>query len=220
MKATPNLFPYKQFEADVGKGFLGGGPEKAVLRTAWSKLKGQAVVTAAVDYGLRPSSTPAERDAALAKAWEDIYIAFKGYGDNILTGFLLQVWHYVEKKSREELRRVLQEACDKVDRYYEEHSIRRRYLEKYWSAPVRSSPGDFCEPTALPISGRPLRDWAGAEGVEYETYAQVMNEMEIREQARRAQKARAVAGAPKRAAPPAASSTPAGSNVLSFPGAK
>jgi hypothetical protein len=208
MKSKKRYFPYEQFEADINQWFRGGGAEKAILRSAWSKMKGQIVVSAGVDYGLRPNSTAAQRAEALSKSWEDVYIAFKGYGDNIWTGFLLQLWHYVPNKQRDSLRQAIQDACDRVDAYYTEHGIRRRYLEKYWTARVRSQPSDFQEPTALPISGKPLRDWAGSEGVDYETFEQVMHEMEVREQSRRAL---AVQNAPK-TKPPAA-----GPNVIQFP---
>jgi len=178
-------FPYKQFEDEIDKWFRDPEPSKAVLRTAWSKLKGMAAVNAAVDYGLRPDSTKEQREIALSRAWEDVYIALKGYGDNILTGPILQLWHYVLKGDRDSLHQALSSACENVDRYYQQHGVRRRYLEKYWTADVKSDASQFQEPTALPIEGRPLRDWSCSEGYDYDTVQQVLHEIEIKEQARR-----------------------------------
>lgn len=207
MSNTP-LFPYEQFRSDIDKWFRTEGRQQPVLRTAWAKLKGLAIVTASVDYGLRPNSTEDEQHQALAKAWEDVYIAFKGYGDNILTGPMLQLWHYTTEKQRKSLHSALTEACASVDAFYNEHSIRRRYLQKYWKANVKSKPTHFQEPTALPISGRPLQDWSYNSGVEPEVMEQVMHEIEVREQSRRALAAQA---APK-SRPPTA-----GPNVIQFP---
>ena len=100
------MFPYKQFEQDINKWFVSKNGSNAATRTAWGKFKGLIAVNAAVDYGMRPSSTEAERDEAMAKAWEDGYIAFKGYGDNTITGPILQMWHYVIDKDRESLRQA------------------------------------------------------------------------------------------------------------------
>jgi len=213
--SVKRIFPYKQFEADISKWFVAKNGTNAATRTAWGKLKGLIAVNAAVDYGMRPSSTEAERDEAMAKAWEDGYIAFKGYGDNTITGPILQMWHYVIDKDRESLRQAIQSACDAVDVYYQEHGVRRRYLEKYWKAKVRCKPEDFREPTALPLSGRALRDWTSDEGYDYETFEQVIHEMEIKEQARRA--ARKASG-DSRKAPPGTGS--ASGTVIQFPGKK
>jgi hypothetical protein len=124
----------------------------------------------------------------------------------------LQMWHYVIDKDRESLRQVIQSACDAVDVYYQEHGVRRRYLEKYWKANVRSKPEDFREPTALPLSGRALQDWTSDEGYDYEMFEQVMHEMEIKEQARRA--ARKASGASRKA--PSVTGS-ASATVIQFP---
>ncbi len=205
------MFPYKKFEQDINKWFVSKNDSNAAARTAWSKFKGLVAVSAAVDYGMRPSSTEDERDVALAKAWEDAYIAFKGYGDNTITGPILQLWHYVREKDRKSLHKTLKDACEAVDVFYAEHGVRRRYLEKYWKAAVRSSPDQFKEPTALPLNGRPLQDWTSDEGYDYETLEQVMHEIEIKEQARAAAKA-ASNGSRRRPA-----SSGAGT-VIQFPG--
>jgi hypothetical protein len=192
-------FPHAKFKAAISAWFTENGDRNRACATAWEKLCGTTIVVAQVDYGMRKASTAKERDEALACAWEDTFIAFKGYGDNVVTGSLLQIWHYVKPEDRESLREAIETACTDVTAYYKKNGVRWRYLARYRNASVKSLPEDFTLPTALPTSGRALADWAGDEGYDPEVIEEVMHASEVQEQSKAV---RAALSAPKVSANP------------------
>lgn len=98
-------------------------------------------------------------EEALALAWQDVDIAFRGYGDHILTGYVLQLWHVLPKGEEARFKHVIEEAFS-VAALLTDSSVPRRYLQKHREAPVRTLATGFNLPAILPISGPAIRDWA------------------------------------------------------------
>ena len=128
-------------------------------RRAWVKLKGYALVVAASDYGLRPRSSEAEKDKALAYVWEDFTIAMRGYGDNAVTGFLLQILSSLTPAGCKSLGEALATAVKAADDKASLDGVVRRYEQVYIDAPVIYDAQAFRMPYAVPIAGAPIADW-------------------------------------------------------------
>lgn len=154
----PN-YPAALVKAHIEAWFKKAPAKYHQARRAWIKLKGYALVVAATDYGLRPRSPDDEKDKALAYAWEDFTLAMRGYGDNAVTGFLLQLFSTLDAAGCKSLGAAMTVAIKAADDKASRDGVVRRYTQVYTDAPVIFDPQGFCMPYAVPCSGAPLADW-------------------------------------------------------------
>lgn len=157
-------FPYPVLRDAIDGWFAETGRHHTTARLAWAKLKALAGVVACVEYDGAPGGDGDHDRDALAWAWEDIAMAFRGFGDNTLTGPILQMWHFLP-------RRELSDLCDRIDRCLvaigvlcRSSGIQQRYPARYRTEAVPRDPNGFKEPIALPVGGRFTRSWARDEG--------------------------------------------------------
>ncbi len=153
------LYPASLVQARIEAWFSKNHRKHHVARRAWVKLKGYALVVAATDYGLRPSSKPGEKEAALSYVWEDFTIAMRGYGDNVATGFLLQMFSSLDAAAGRGLGLAMTEAINAADAKAAREGVVRRYEATHLEAPVVFKSDGFIMPYAVPLTGAPLKDW-------------------------------------------------------------
>jgi len=87
-------------------------------------------------------------------------LAFRGYGDNCTTGFVMQLWAVLFKTDWPNFKKLLEECLGEARAVANEKGVKPRYSAKYFSKPVRDLDEEFCLPTALPLSGPVIREWA------------------------------------------------------------
>ena len=153
------LYPASLVQARIDAWFAKNNTKHHVARRAWTKLKGYALVVAATDYGLRPKSKATDKDKALSYAWEDFTVAMRGYGDNVSTGFLLQMFSSLDAPACRSLGLAMSEAINAADVKAERDGVVRRYGKEYLDAPVVCKGDGFILPYAVPHSGAPVADW-------------------------------------------------------------
>jgi hypothetical protein len=131
---------------------------------AYRKFRCLITIYAYMDF---PSgSAPKQR---LSWAWEDVDIAFRGYGDNILTGVMLQMWdHTADEEEANRFHRTITKALERSNAVTDKNCP-RRYLIKWRQSRVRKGADDFADQVVLPVNGPKLREWAEAEGFDAES---------------------------------------------------
>jgi hypothetical protein len=167
-------FPFAVLRDAIDDWFRGRGRRHTMARLAWTKLKCQAGIIAFVDYDGDPGGDrPQDRDA-LAWAWEDITMGFRGFGDNIVTGPILQMWHFLPAADRGDL-------CDRIDRCLiaievlcTSSTVHQRYPVRYRQGEMPRDPSGFQQPIALPVGGRLSRSWARDHGRDPDTIDDVI----------------------------------------------
>lgn len=142
---------------------------------SYRKFKCLLGVYAYVDFP--DDATPEQR---LAWAWEDADLAFRGYGENLLTGALLQMWTHTHGDEQDRFHEVITAALDAANEATDP-STPRRYLAGVRAKPVRKGGNDFDLPQELPVRGPRLREWAEDEGFDalsLETQMELIEEMD------------------------------------------
>jgi hypothetical protein len=102
-------------------------------------------------------------DECLSFAWEDAQIAFTGYGSEIMTGAVMALWSNLDT----DLWDAFQNSVEKAFREAEQatsSTVKRRYLSRYRSRPVRRLDEGFDLPCVVPMFGTAVRDWAADVG--------------------------------------------------------
>tara|TARA_Y100000310_G_scaffold62452_1_gene57772 strand:- start:88 stop:735 length:648 start_codon:yes stop_codon:yes gene_type:complete len=133
------------------------GLNKPAASRALDKLKFIVLATAWCDY--RIWAVAGEEEAAMSAAWEDMRVAFSGFGDSALTGAVIHLWtaigsdHWIE--GREAVNRGAVRAEDTTSL-----TVSRRYLHRYRNKTVRTPNMGFDLPAIVPTSGPRLREWA------------------------------------------------------------
>jgi hypothetical protein len=129
-----------------------------------------AASTAYAQYGAaNQQSLESGLELALSYAWEDLQIAFNGFGNSHMTGVVLNWWEEIDTRfysdCRVTLNRGSMEANDKTSK-----SAKRRYLSNYRSRSVRTPTQGFDLPQAMPCWGPGLTQWhADAYEVDLDT---------------------------------------------------
>ena len=155
----PDLYPYEIVEKALDS-FFGERAEQLLLRRSYRRLKCLVNMFAVVEYGMLDTEDERARKKAVSFAWEDMDVAFRGYGDNCTTGFVMQIWSVLQKKDWPVFKALLEEALSKARKEAEHRGVNPRYSDRYLYKPVRDLDEEFCLPTALPLSGPVVRDWA------------------------------------------------------------
>lgn len=156
----------KRFAYEEAEKILDGYAEKsnsAQFKRAYAKFKFAVFSIAYVDFdhGRRPD------DVNLAHAWEDVQVAFSGYGEPSLTGCIIQLWAHTPKRERNRFEGVVHKAFRAAEEATPD-SVHRRYMSRWRYKPVRRPEQGFNLPSIIPINGPRLRDWAEDNGEDSE----------------------------------------------------
>ena len=154
-----NIYPYEIVEKALD-GFFLERPKELLLRRSYRKFKALVFMLATVEYNMLDAGSEEQREKALSFAWEDMDLAFRGYGDNCTTGFVMQLWAVLFKTDWPNFKKLLEECLGEARAVANEKGVKPRYSAKYLSKPVRDLDEEFCLPTALPLSGPVIREWA------------------------------------------------------------
>jgi len=159
MKGMPPLegFQYQHAEDHLDK--FARTRKSAAFKRSYRKFKFLLFTYAYLDFSApnRPSKQH------LSWAWEDAQIAFKGYGETMLHGAILQMWSTLGPIDQAQFLRSADEAfylaeCE-TDR-----EANRRYVKKYRNEEIRDPSDGFNLPSVTPVSGVKLKDWLHDEG--------------------------------------------------------
>lgn len=141
------------------------------FQRAYARLKMAVIAVAIIDYGEYP------REEALAYAWEEADVAFRGYADESMTGPIVQLWRTMPDGEEENFHKVVKEAfaaavaaTDKKHKWL--------HLKKYRTADIRDLESGFGLPTAMPVHGPRVRDWAVGLGRSEELVAAALTQMQ------------------------------------------
>lgn len=122
----------------------------------YAKLKLILTVISITDYSQ-------EGEGALACAWEEVDVAFRGFGDELLTGIIIQLWRYLPESRQREFRSTLKRAFSAANAATSP-DVFRLHEEKYRLAEINDPTKGWAFPTAVPLRGPRLQDWAKASG--------------------------------------------------------
>jgi len=154
-----SIYPYQIVEKALDTFFL-ERPNELLLRRSYRRFKAFVFMLATVEYEMLDGESEEQREEALSFAWEDMDLAFRGYGDNCATGFVMQLWAVLFKEDWPNFKKALEECLGEARAVANEKGVKPRYSAKYLSKPVRDLDEEFCLPTALPLSGPVIREWA------------------------------------------------------------
>lgn len=98
-------------------------------------------------------------DVVLSWAWEDMVMAFTGYGSHETTGVVVLFWESIPREKWSDVVNRLNEGKTKSEAETGNH-VQRRYLLHYRSQTVRSPDMGFDLPCVLPVFGPRMQDWA------------------------------------------------------------
>lgn len=145
--------------------FVAAHAEHRAFVRAYRKLLGVICVYAHVDAGAGLATTDAERSRALAYAWEDMRVAFAGYGDWLTTGAVQLLWAQLPRNLWPELRIVLQFAFDEADRKTPV-TLPRRYTRTFRCQPVVTPDmkNAYDKKAAVPLIGVRMEEFLEREG--------------------------------------------------------
>ena len=171
-------FAYEYAERTLDS-FAGTVGSKQFCRS-YAKFKFVLGVFAYCDFSYPKKPTLQE----MAWAWEDAQIAFKGHGEPILHGCILQMWSTLPASRKEEFLEAVETALRLADENTS-LSVQRRYLKEWRDKPVRDPDLGYNLMTILPVSGPTLREWSAEEGfdpLEHEAYLLSVEAEERREE--------------------------------------
>lgn len=104
-------------------------------------------------------------DVVLSWAWEDMVMAFTGYGSHETTGVVVLFWASIPREKWPDVVNRLNEGKTKSEAATGNH-VQRRYLLHYRTQTVRSPEMGFDLPCVLPVFGPRMQDWAEKWGKE------------------------------------------------------
>jgi hypothetical protein len=162
MKPRAGRFAYEEAETILDS-YAESSKRTVQFRRGYKKFKFaiHAVAFVDFDYGKRPE------ELNLSYAWEDVQVAFFGYGEPSLTGCILQLWAHTPKKERNRFERAVHDAFQAAEKATGDN-VSRRYLSRWRRKPVRRPEQGFNLPTILPCNGPRLKDWAEDEGEDFD----------------------------------------------------
>jgi hypothetical protein len=161
LTAPPTRFQYEPF-VEYLDGYIEGLDSKQATR-ALRKLKFMVMATGWVDFQMWHPDV--DSDQALAWAWEDMVMAFAGYGESVLTGTIVSLWNTVPKEQWEDFKELLNKAKVKAD-IDTPKNLPRRYFLTYRRQGARSPADGFNLPCLVPNCGHRTREWAEENGLD------------------------------------------------------
>ena len=139
------------------------------------KLKFMVLSYAWVDFCIWQKQN--DKQQTLSWAWEDLALAFSGYGQSSMTGVIIDFWNATPKDKWEELRRHLNASIAKAETMTS-NAVPRRYLQKYRNLASRSPKDGFDLPAIVPAWGSRLKEWASKMGMDPDSTAEQMRTIE------------------------------------------
>jgi hypothetical protein len=134
-----------------------------VATRALSKLKFMVLAHAWTEFGIwRPDC---DKEQAMAWAWEDMDIAFKGYSDSCLTGAVINLWTSMEREHWGEAVKAINRAIIAADQATSK-GVARQYLLQYRGRTCRTPEMGFDLPAIAPAWGKRLHEWAAMQGLD------------------------------------------------------
>lgn len=127
------------------------------------KLKFTVLAMAWADFDIWDPEV--DKEEAMSCAWEDMVIAFSGFGESSSTGILVDFWNSIPESNWIELRRVLNKAKTVCIDETLENKGKFRYLLEYRNRAVNTPKEGFSYPSVVPITGRRTRLWAIQNGL-------------------------------------------------------
>ncbi len=155
-----NHYDYKPFEHGLDE-FVERLKNPAASR-ALSRLKFMVLAAAWCDYGIWDTET--DNEEALAAAWEDMHLAFCGFGDSSMTGVVIHLWTAVGSDFWEAGVSCLNEAASAAEEATSK-TVARRYLLHYRIQTVRTPEMGYDLPAVVPVTGSRIREWAAKNGL-------------------------------------------------------
>jgi hypothetical protein len=144
-----------------------GKSDNNAAAAATDLLQLTAVSTAYVYYGA--NDPEADLKLPLSRAWEDIQVAFSGFGNSHMTGVIVNWWESIDNRYYSECRNTLNAASMEAERKTPKET-KRRYFQDYRSVSVRTPNQGFDMPQAMPCWGPGLTQWhADAYEVDLDT---------------------------------------------------
>ena len=119
----------------------------------------------------------ADEDQVFGWAWEDLRIAFSGYGDLGMEGDVLHFWNTMGEEFWDEALDILELAAADAERQTS-RSVKRRYLKAYRNSPIRKPSDGYDLPSLIPVNGYRMRAWAESNGMVPEEAEEQMALME------------------------------------------
>jgi len=154
------MFAYKRFEEGLDAFIESVGRPEATR--ALRKLKFMVLATAWVDFQSWHPDT--DQEQAIAWAWEDMQIAFSGYGDSALTGAVVNLWTAVPEDRWDEGLQVINTAVMRANDETPK-TVARRYLLHYRVQTARTPRMGYDLPAIVPVTGPAMREWAESVGM-------------------------------------------------------
>jgi hypothetical protein len=143
-----------------------------LFRRAYQKFKGVIAMYAFVDYR-EAKDTPVQ----LSWAWEDAFVAFRGYGEETMTGPILQMWTTLPSSQESSFRGAIENSFQKA--VQKNPSYPKRYKDLHRLAPVRTLDDGFNLAAVLPDRSPSLKDWGvdnGLTALELDEYFSLVDE--------------------------------------------
>jgi hypothetical protein len=156
---VPNRYPFEMVEETMTR-FFRARSDHQLAQRAYRRFRCLVLMLAVTEYGMLDTQDEKARNKALSFSWEDMDVAFRGFGDNCTTGFVMQIWSALEKKDWPEFKKMMGDVLDKAQKEAIKRGVTPRYSQRYLHQAVRDLDQDFCLPTALPLTGPVARDWA------------------------------------------------------------
>lgn len=174
MSTNKHRFHYEPFEEalETYVSALGKDPKRYAPLT---KLKFMVLGTAWVDFQIWHPDT--DQEEAMSWAWEDMIMAFQGFGESTLTGVIQTFWDSAPQNLWEQGRLMLNKAkgvCESST----PKTVRRRYYLTWRAQTVRTPEWGFELPAILPTWGPRLREWAKNHGLDPTTAEAQMMKIE------------------------------------------
>ncbi len=173
MTERTDLYRYDLFEKALDD-YVAGTGSNVALRSL-RKLKFSVLASAWIDFSIWHPDT--DKRQAMSWAWEDLAIAFKGYGESSTTGAVVELWTMLGTGRWPEFRKMLNETDALVEKRTKK-TVARRYLKKHRMEKARSPKEGFELPAIVPICGRRLQDWAVEHGLDPADTEQQLVELE------------------------------------------
>ncbi len=129
--------------------------QPAEFQRAWMKTKFMVVAYAYGDYFAPDVSV----DAAMARGWEELQIAFTGRGEAFLSGAVLHLWNCLpDDEAEQEFFDVVRAAWHAAE-VATPTGVDRLYTQRQRGAVVRNPDDGFTLAPVLPSHGVRLREW-------------------------------------------------------------
>lgn len=104
-------------------------------------------------------------EEAMAFAWEDAEVAFKGYGEPGITGCVIAMWSTLPTKEYNNFERVIHQAFSKASKATG-NDVQRRFLAQWRMGPVRRPEQGFASPPVDPTYYPYPRDFTDKKEIE------------------------------------------------------